>query len=63
MVVLNEVDRYHLAQNVINRLPGLGRKGAHTKQSLNNKLLEHKKYIEIYGEDMPEILEWKWKAL
>ena len=63
MVVLNEVDRYHLAQNVINRLPGLGSKGAHTKQSLNNKLLEHKKYIEIYGEDMPEILEWKWKAL
>ena len=62
MVVLNEVDRYHLAENVINRLPDLGSKGVHTKQSLHNKLLEHKKYIEIYGEDMPEILQWKWKA-
>ena len=63
MVILNEVDRYHLVENVIDRLSGLGSKAVYTKQYLNNKLSEHKEYIKIYGEDMPEILEWKWKAL
>ena len=60
MVVLNDLDRFHLAEDVIDRLPGLGSKGAYTKQYLNNKLLEHKEYIEVHGEDMPEILNWKW---
>ena len=63
MVVLNDLDRFHLAEDVIDRLPGLGSKGAYTKQYLNNKLLEHKEYINIKGEDMPEILNWKWKSL
>ena len=61
MVVLNDLDRFHLVGDAIDRLPGLGAKGAYTKQYLRNKLLEHKAYIEIHGEDMPEILNWKWK--
>jgi xylulose-5-phosphate/fructose-6-phosphate phosphoketolase len=60
MVVLNSVDRFHLADEVINRLPEVGLQGTYTKQYLHNKLLEHKAYIEMYGEDMPEILNWTW---
>ena len=60
MVVLNDLDRFHLVNDVIDRLPGLGSRGAYAKQYLQNKLLEHKAYIEIHGEDMPEILNWKW---
>jgi len=60
MVVLNDLDRFHLANDVIDRLPGLGSRGAYTKQFLGNKLLDHKAYIEIHGEDMPEIRNWKW---
>lgn len=60
MVVLNDLDRFHLVSDVIDRLPGLGAKGAYTKQYLRDKLLDHKTYIEMHGEDMPEILNWKW---
>ncbi|MEJ7610509.1 MAG: phosphoketolase family protein [Ferruginibacter sp.] len=62
MVVLNDLDRFHLAEDVIDRLPALGSKGAYTKQYLADKLSEHKEYIQIHGEDMPEILNWKWKS-
>ncbi|MES1216995.1 MAG: phosphoketolase family protein [Bacteroidota bacterium] len=62
MVVLNDLDRFHLVNDVIDRLPGLGSKGAYTKQWLQNKLLDHKAYIDIHGEDMPEILNWKWNV-
>ena len=60
MVVLNDLDRYHLVNDVIDRLPSLGSRGAYTKQYLNNKLLDHKSYIQEHGEDMPEIRDWKW---
>jgi xylulose-5-phosphate/fructose-6-phosphate phosphoketolase len=60
MVVLNDLDRFHLASDVIDRLPGLGAKGAYLKQYLRDKLLDHKAYIHIHGEDMPEILNWTW---
>ncbi len=60
MVVMNDLDRFHLVSDVIDRLPGLGSKAAYTKQWLQNKLLDHKSYIEIHGEDMPEVLNWKW---
>ena len=60
MVVMNDLDRYHLAGDVIDRLPSLGAKAAYTKQYLRNRLLEHKAYVYKYGEDMPEIRDWNW---
>jgi len=60
MVVLNELDRFHLVGDVIDRVPGLGSRAAYVKQSLRDKLLDHKKYIDKYGQDMPEIRNWKW---
>ncbi len=60
MTVLNELDRFHLAGDVVDRLPRLQRWAAHFKQLLRNKLIEHKQYIGRYGDDMPEIRDWKW---
>jgi xylulose-5-phosphate/fructose-6-phosphate phosphoketolase len=60
MVVLNDLDRFHLAGDVIDRVPSLGSRAAHAKQYLRDKLLDHKAYIERYGEDMPDIRHWKW---
>ena len=63
MVVLNQLDRFHLVCDVIDRLPHLGSSGVDVKQYFTNKLLEHKTYIEMHGEDMPEILNWKWRNI
>ncbi len=60
MVVVNEVDRYHLVEDVIDRVPLLGSKAAYIKQDIHNKLIDHKEYISIHGEDMPEVKDWKW---
>jgi xylulose-5-phosphate/fructose-6-phosphate phosphoketolase len=60
MTVLNEVDRYHLVIDAIDRLPQTGERGVYLKQQLRDKLVEHKQYIEKNGEDMPEIRNWKW---
>jgi len=60
MVVLNDLDRFHLVGDVIDRVPGLGARGAYVKQALRDKLLDHKTYIHKYGQDMPEIRNWKW---
>jgi xylulose-5-phosphate/fructose-6-phosphate phosphoketolase len=57
------LDRFHLVQDAINRLPQLGAAGAKLKQSMKNKLIRHKKYINLHGQDMPEILNWKWSDL
>jgi xylulose-5-phosphate/fructose-6-phosphate phosphoketolase len=62
MTVLNEMDRFHLVMDVLDRLPDMGSKGAYLKQMLMDKLTEHKHYINTYGKDMPEILDWKWKT-
>ncbi len=61
MTVMNELDRFHLAGDAVDRVPKLQRVGAHFKQFLRNKLVEHKQYIYEHGIDMPEILNWKWK--
>ena len=60
MTVLNEIDRFHLMSDVIDRLPALGSRGAYAKQHLRNKLIDHKAYVDMHGEDMPEIRNWKW---
>ncbi|MDB6057582.1 MAG: phosphoketolase [Verrucomicrobiales bacterium] len=62
MVVMNDLDRFHLVGDVIDRLPQLGSSAAYVKQELQNKLLEHKRYIAEHGEDMPEIRDWKWSG-
>jgi xylulose-5-phosphate/fructose-6-phosphate phosphoketolase len=60
MVVLNELDRFHLAIEVIERVPGLGVASAHIKQQFRDALIEHTRYVHQHGEDMPQIQNWKW---
>ncbi len=60
MTVMNDLDRFHLVADVIDRVPQLGPKAAYAKQAIRDKLIEHKLYIEQFGEDMPEIRNWKW---
>jgi len=60
MVVMNEVDRFSLADDVIDRVPELRYTAAHVKQMLHNKLIEHKLYVRRYGDDLPEVRDWKW---
>jgi xylulose-5-phosphate/fructose-6-phosphate phosphoketolase len=61
MVVLNQLDRFHLVGDVIDRVPLLAARAAYAKQFLRDKLMDHKSYIHQHGEDMPEIREWKWQ--
>jgi xylulose-5-phosphate/fructose-6-phosphate phosphoketolase len=62
MTVLNDMDRFHLVQDVVDRLPNLGAKAAYIKQLVHDKLIAHKHYIEQHGQDMPEVREWRWRA-
>ena len=62
MTVLNDLDRFHLAADVIDRVPRLQTVAAYERQALRDKLIEHRLYVDRYGDDMPEIKNWHWPA-
>jgi xylulose-5-phosphate/fructose-6-phosphate phosphoketolase len=62
MTVLNDLDRFHLVMDSVDRLPQIGDKGIYLKQQLKDKLIEHKQYIDKFGQDLPEIRNWQWAA-
>jgi len=57
---MDDLDRFHLGLDVIDRVPKLGARAAYAKQAIRDKLMEHKAYIGRHGEDMPEIAGWTW---
>ncbi len=61
MMVLNDLDRFHLFEDVVDRVPKLSAHAAYAKQFVRDQLFEHKQYINTHGQDMPEIRNWKWK--
>ena len=62
MVVLNDLDRFHLVQDVVARVPRLAAKAAYVHQAMRDRLVEHKAYIIEHGEDMPEVRDWRWEG-
>ena len=62
MTVLNDLDRFHLVIDTIDRLPQTGAKGIELRQQLEAKLIEHKQYIDLHGQDLPEIRNWNWNT-
>ena len=60
MTVLNQVDRFNLAIDVIDRVPGLQARGGEARERLRNRLIEHAIYIREHGEDLPEVRDWQW---
>jgi hypothetical protein len=62
MAVRNDIDRFHLVADVIDRVPGLAACAAYAKQAIRDKLIEHREYVVEHGEDLPEIRNWKWSV-
>ncbi len=61
MRVQNNLDRFHLVSDVVDNVPNLGSKGTYLKQAMADKVIEHKSYIDQYGQDLPEIRDWRWR--
>ncbi len=61
MVVMNDMDRFHLVMDVIDRVPGLAAQAKDVRQAMVDKRAEHKRYIAVHGEDLPEITDWRWR--
>ena len=62
MTVANDLDRYHLVMDVVDRVPITGDKGIYLKRQLKDKLVEHRQYLNKNGQDIPEIRNWKWQS-
>jgi xylulose-5-phosphate/fructose-6-phosphate phosphoketolase len=63
MVVRNDMDRFHLVGDVIKRVPGLAARAGHVHELVRSRLEEHTRYISVHGEDMPDIVNWRWGGL
>ena len=61
MAVLNDLDRFHLVADVIDRVAKLDYRAAHVRQAMRDRLIEHCEYLGRHGQYMPEILEWRWR--
>jgi xylulose-5-phosphate/fructose-6-phosphate phosphoketolase len=61
MVVVNDLDRFHLVGDVVDRVPSLGTRAAYVKQLIRDKLIAHRNYIDKHGEDLPEVRNWRWQ--
>ena len=62
MVVINDMDRFHLVMDVIDRVPGLADRASEVRRAMVDKRAEHNRYIAVHGEDMPEITDWRWRS-
>ena len=62
MVMMNDLDRFHLVMDVIDRVPGLARRAAVVRQTMVDKRAEHRPYVRETGEDLPEIRDWTWQS-
>jgi xylulose-5-phosphate/fructose-6-phosphate phosphoketolase len=60
MTVRNDLDRFHLVMDVIDRVPGLGERAAYLRQAMRDQLIDHQNYTRKYGDDMPEVRDWRW---
>jgi xylulose-5-phosphate/fructose-6-phosphate phosphoketolase len=60
MAVMNDLDRYHLVQDVVDRLPHFADRAAYIRQAMRDRLIEHKAHVTTYGEDLPAIRDWVW---
>ena len=62
MVMLNDLDRFHLVMDVIDRVPGLGERAAHLRQEMVDERLRHRAYTREYGDDSPDVRDWTWPS-